>query len=43
MTNGPLAQSVEHWTFNPMVVGSIPTRPIKNLIIRKQSFQKLTK
>ncbi len=24
---GPLAQSVEHRTFNPLVVGSIPTRP----------------
>ncbi len=25
--NGPLAQLVEHRTFNPMVVGSNPTRP----------------
>jgi hypothetical protein len=25
--NGPLAQSVEHLTFNQVVVGSIPTRP----------------
>src|SRR5690606_20547642 len=25
--HGPLAQLVEHRTFNPMVVGSIPTRP----------------
>src|SRR5690606_11348867 len=24
---GSVAQSVEHWTFNPLVVGSIPTRP----------------
>src|SRR5690606_3723080 len=24
---GPLAQSVEHRTFNPLVVGSIATRP----------------
>ena len=26
---GSVAQSVEHWTFNPLVVGSIPTRPTK--------------
>jgi hypothetical protein len=26
-TRGSVAQSVEHWTFNPLVVGSIPTRP----------------
>ena len=26
---GPLAQQVEHRTFNPLVVGSIPTRPTK--------------
>jgi hypothetical protein len=25
--SGPLAQLVEHRTFNPMVVGSNPTRP----------------
>ena len=24
---GPLAQLVEQWTFNPLVVGSNPTRP----------------
>ena len=28
---GSVAQSVEHWTFNPLVVGSIPTRPTKPL------------
>ena len=28
--NGPLAQSAEHRTFNPGVVGSTPTRPTKN-------------
>ena len=27
---GSVAQSVEHWTFNPLVVGSIPTRPTNN-------------
>ena len=26
--NGALAQSVEHRTFNPLVDGSIPSRPI---------------
>ena len=25
--NGPLAQLVEHWTFNPLVAGSSPARP----------------
>ncbi len=25
--SGPLAQLVEHWTFNPLVAGSIPARP----------------
>ena len=25
--HGPLAQLVEQWTLNPLVVGSIPTRP----------------
>ena len=24
---GPLAQLVEHWTFNPLVAGSTPARP----------------
>ena len=28
-TSGPLAQLVEHWTFNPLVAGSIPARPTK--------------
>jgi hypothetical protein len=28
---GPLAQSVEQRTFNPWVVGSIPTGPTDNL------------
>jgi hypothetical protein len=27
---GALAQSVEHRTFNPLVDGSIPSRPIYN-------------
>ena len=27
---GPLAQLVEHWTFNPLVIGSIPIRPTIN-------------
>jgi hypothetical protein len=27
--SGPLAQLVEQWTLNPLVVGSIPTRPTK--------------
>ncbi len=27
LLNGPLAQLVEQWTFNPLVVGSNPTRP----------------
>ena len=36
---GPLAQLAEHRTFNPGVVGSIPTRPtmldkIKNFRVR---------
>ena len=26
---GPLAQLAEQWTLNPLVVGSIPTRPTK--------------
>ena len=26
---GSLAQLVEQWTFNPLVVGSSPTRPTK--------------
>ena len=25
--SGPLAQLAEQWTLNPLVVGSIPTRP----------------
>jgi hypothetical protein len=29
--SGPLAQSVEQRTFNPWVVGSIPTGPTKNV------------
>ena len=29
---GPLAQSVEQRTFNPWVVGSIPTGPTQNKI-----------
>ncbi len=29
---GPLAQLVEHWTFNPLVIGSIPIRPTIRLI-----------
>ena len=29
MLHGPLAQLAEHRTFNPGVVGSIPTRPTK--------------
>ncbi len=31
---GPLAQLVEQGTFNPMVVGSSPTRPISRLFPR---------
>ena len=27
LLNGPLAQSVEQWTFNPLVEGSSPSRP----------------
>ncbi len=30
---GPIAQLVEQGTFNPKVVGSIPTRPIKKLLV----------
>jgi hypothetical protein len=30
---GPLAQSVEQRTFNPWVVGSIPTGPTTNCFI----------
>jgi len=30
---GALAQSVEHRTFNPLVVGSIPTRPMLNRLL----------
>ena len=32
---GPLAQSVEQRTFNPWVVGSIPTGPTKNPFLSK--------
>ena len=32
---GPLAQSVEQRTFNPWVVGSIPTGPTENPILSK--------
>ncbi len=27
VSSGPLAQLAEQWTLNPLVVGSIPTRP----------------
>ena len=30
--NGTLAQLVEHRAFNPLVVGSIPTRPTRHSI-----------
>ena len=30
--DGPLAQLAEHRTFNPGVVGSIPTRPTKHQV-----------
>lgn len=36
ITVGPLAQLVEHRAFNPLVVGSNPTRPTINTIWRTQ-------
>ncbi len=32
--SGPLAQLVEQWTFNPLVVGSSPTGPTVSLIAK---------
>src|SRR5690606_3585408 len=32
--DGPLAQLVEQWTLNPLVVGSSPTRPTTNFLRR---------
>jgi hypothetical protein len=36
--SGPLAQLVEQWTLNPLVVGSIPTRPTNSARIRAGFF-----
>jgi hypothetical protein len=38
---GPLAQSVEQRTFNPWVVGSIPTGPTDNLELHRVNAQAL--
>jgi hypothetical protein len=38
---GPLAQSVEQRTFNPWVVGSIPTGPTLEYRKTEQFFSKL--
>ena len=35
ITFGPLAQLVEQWTFNPLVVGSNPTWPTKRYILNR--------
>jgi hypothetical protein len=38
---GSVAQSVEHWTFNPLVVSSILTRPTNLSLLRHESVTPL--
>ena len=40
--HGPLAQLVEHWTFNPLVDGSSPSRPTISFLAPEKSCKSLS-